>query len=999
MKRFNTLLSLWVLFIFVSSCATQKSKEDPSKLGKFYHDVTSKYNGYFNANELLDASIASLEEQHQDNYNKILSVYKYSAADNPKSVAGDLDNAIKKVGVVASLHPASHWKDDCYLLMGQAQFVKKDYESAQETLEFMVDEYDPKNANKKRKKRKKKTKKSKKERKKEVAEKRKEREKVAKEKKKKREATKKEKEKARKKAKKAKEKARKERIKESKRKAKENKKNKKKGKKSSSKKKSSKKKEEVETSEPEKKEETKKEEEEKKEEPKKEEKKKKEEGGGKYILKHRPVFQDGVLWLARTYIERDKFDKAARLIDRLKSNPNTFDKIKKELAPVEADFFIKQKKYEQAIGPLEQAISLTKKKRLKARYAYIIAQIHQKMGQGEPAYAYYEKAYKYSRDYEMRFSSKLNMEQNAWLNGKATAEKAISRLKKMLKDDKNEEYQDQIHYALASIYLKNNDTKEAIANLQQSLNKSTSNPAQKAESYLLLAELYYTDENYVSSKSYYDSTLSVMAKTDERYPDVERYATSLKEIAENIQIIEYQDSLLRVSAMSDEDKRKIAAQLKKDQTAKSNARNNSKAGTKAAVSRPGRVRPGAGSFEKSNWFAYDDKRVRKGKKAFERQWGKRKSEDNWRRSNRRGAGEIDEIVTEDVVNEGSDLTDKELNDLLKDVPKNAAEKVAVEGQIKDAMYKLGTLYRDRLQNHEKTVETLGELENRFPGNDNELNAWYYQYLSYTDLSNFPKAKVYKDKVSNKYPESTYAKVLNDPNFRLALQDEEAKLNNYYKDTYTDFVNENYQEAFEKVEKVPTLFGEKNPLQPKFALLSAMCLGNLKGKADYVKSLKEVVAKFPDTAEQTRAKEILRLLGELKEDPKLPKEGSKEGKFKLADKKVHYIIVVLDGSKLDLSEAKVKVSNYNREFHKPEKLRISNIYLGADTDTPILVIRRFKNKDKAVSYYSGINSNKKKFLGKNNNYEVFAVTQHNYREILKAKSLDGYRDFFKENYLK
>jgi TolA-binding protein len=168
LKRFNTLLSFLVFIFFIPSCATQKSKEAPSKVGKFYHDVTSKFNGYFNANELLEASMVNLNEQHQDNYNKILSIYKYSAADNATVVAGDLDNAIKKVSIVASLHPASHWKDDCYLLMGQAQYVKKDYESAEETLEFMVDEYDPKNAGKNRKK-----KKSKKQRKKETKEKKK----------------------------------------------------------------------------------------------------------------------------------------------------------------------------------------------------------------------------------------------------------------------------------------------------------------------------------------------------------------------------------------------------------------------------------------------------------------------------------------------------------------------------------------------------------------------------------------------------------------------------------------------------------------------------------------------------------------------------------------------------------------------------------------------------------------------------------------------------------
>ncbi|MEM6964831.1 MAG: tetratricopeptide repeat protein, partial [Bacteroidota bacterium] len=956
MKRFHTFLSLLVALFFVTSCATQKSKEDPSKLGKFYHDVTSKYNGYFNADELMKASIESLETSHQDNYHKILSVYKYNAADNPQSVAGDLDNAIKKVAIVASMHPASHWKDDCYLLMGQAQFIKKDYESAEETLEFMVDEFDPKNASKKRKKRKgKKTKKSTKEKKKEVAQKKKEREKTRKEKKKEQEAKRKEKEKARKK-----------RIKESKKKKKqrekERKKNKKKKKKGSSKKKSSasKKKateeEKESTQQPEKKIEEKPKEESKQEEAPKEEKEKEDQEPDNYFLKHKPVFQDGVLWLARTYIERDKYEQAIRLINKLKTDPKTFKHIKRELAPVEADFYLKQKKYAQAIEPLERAIDLAKKKRLKARYAYILGQVHQKLNQGGAAYASFERAYKYSKDYEMRFSSRLNMEQNAWLTGNSTAEKAISRLRKMLKDSKNEEYQDQIYYALASIYLKNNQTKDAIENLQLSLNKSQSNPAQKAESYLLLAELYYQDENYVPSKNYYDSTLLVMAKTDERYPDAQKFSNSLTEIAENIQIITLQDSLLRVSEMSDEEKRKIAARLKKDQEALAAAANQAKA-SKKTTKNNGRVpqtkfgRPGS-RFEPSTWVFYDERKVKKGKKAFERQWGKRKLEDDWRRSNRRGAGSIDDQLVDNIEEEGSDLSDKELAELLKDVPKNEAEKKVVQGKIVDAMYELGVLYRDRLENHKKAVETLGDLEDQFPGNTHELNAWYYQYLSYTDLTDMPNAKIYKEKVIGKYPESTYAKVLGNPNYVNTLLDEEEKLNNYYEDTYTDFVNAKYQTAFEKVGKAKDLFGQKNPLEPKFALLSAMCLGNLKGKADYVKALKEVVAKYPKTPEHTRAKEILRLLGELKESNKLPKEGGTAGKFKLQDKKVHYVIVVLKNGKMELSKAKIKVSDYNREFHKSDRIRISNIYLGAEVNTPILVLRRFKNKEKAMTYYQG-----------------------------------------------
>jgi len=998
LKRSITLITLFVA-LFISSCATQKSRSDAKGTNKFYHDVTSKYNGYFNANELYKGSIASLETNYQDNYNKILPVFKYTAFPDGKSVASDMDEAIKKVSIVATLHRQSHWTDDCYLMMAKAQYLKKDYETAEETMAFFLDEFNEDGTIKKKKKsrKKKKTKKTKKERQQELKERREEAKRKADE----REAKQKERKKSNKKKKKDKEKERQAKIKASKKAKKQRAKDRAKAAKDRKKGiKTPKKKKEENTivEEQPKKEETKKKEEEKVAE--KKDDKKESSQPEKYRFKHKPAFQDGMLWAARIFIERDKFDNAAKKINELKRDSKTRDEIRQKLAPVEGDFYIKQKKYAEAIEPLERAVSLTKKKRERARYAYIIGQLHQKLNDGEKAYTYFQKASKWSPDYEMQFSARLNMEQNAWLNGKATAEQAIKTLNKMLKDSKNTEFKDQIYYAIAKIALKQNDKPEAIKNLRASLDHSTKNQSQRAESYLLLAQLYYDSEKYVDSKNYYDSTLTVLPDTDERHPEAKRFATSLKDIAQNIMIIELQDSLIAISEMDDKARRKLAAKLKKDKAA--NAPKSSKfdkfAGRTSPTRPGGRGRPGV-SFEPSTFFAYNEKTVRKGKKTFERQWGTRTLEDDWRRSNRRGAGIAENEILDGGENFGGDLTDKELDEIFKDVPKNPAQKAAAEQKIADALFRLGTLYRDRLENHKKTVETLGKLETRFPKNPNELDAWYYQYLSYKDLNENAKAQEYMDKIIKRYASSDYAKILQDPNYLKTMMDDEEKLENYYKLTYSDFSNGNFQKAHDNVLKAKDMFGEKNTLQPKFALLYAMCIGNLKGKTDYVKSLKEVVAKFPGTEEQTRAKEILRLLGELKEDRTIPKEGATKGRFKVEDKKVHYIIVVLDGTKIKLGDAKVSVSDYNREYHKSDKLRISNIYLGADTDTPILVIRRFRKKENAIKYYEGVMKDKKGFLGKNNNYEVFAVTQHNYREILKSKSLDGYREFFEKNYLK
>jgi len=143
LQQYRYTLALILLVALFTGCVTQKKKGDLTKMQKLYHNTTSRYNGYFNASILYDESILALNDQYQDNYNKILPVYKYIEADDPKQVSEDLDKAIKKVSVVVSLHREADWVDDCYLLMGKAQFAKQDYESAQEALEYMVAEFNP----------------------------------------------------------------------------------------------------------------------------------------------------------------------------------------------------------------------------------------------------------------------------------------------------------------------------------------------------------------------------------------------------------------------------------------------------------------------------------------------------------------------------------------------------------------------------------------------------------------------------------------------------------------------------------------------------------------------------------------------------------------------------------------------------------------------------------------------------------------------------------------
>ena len=976
------LLSLATIFL-LASCAVKKSKKEQGPISKLYHNTTAKFNGYFNADVLVTESIKTLETSHIENYTKILPVYKYVASTNPTAVAKDLDEAIKKVTVVVSIHPYSNWSDDCYLLAGKAQYVKQDYESAEETLLYMSQEFSPEGMEKRAKEslNKKKNKKAqKKARDKERKVKSKDRKKKAK---KRNKANKKK----RKKAKKERDRKKKEREKE--RKAR--KKNKTTGKKTETKKK----KVETEIKEPPPKTITETLEDKKAKEKAQKEKDKANDPEN-YFLKHRPAYQEGLLWLARTYIERESYEDADRLIGMLERDPKTFDDIKKQLAPVKAHYAIKRKRYEQAIPYLEEAIKLTKKKKEKARYHYIIAQIHQESGRASEALASFQDALKHSKSYVMEFSSKLNIIENSWLNGKTSSEQANKSLNRMLKDIKNEDYKDQIYYTLATIALKDNDKTAAIENLKNSLTYGTVNIAQKTESYLQLAELYYETESFVPAKLYFDSTLLVLPKTDERYALVSEYANSLTDIAKNIQIITEQDSLLRVSEMSDDERKALAFKMKKEEDElKRQIVLNQVSGAKKPVSRAGRS-----TGPPSNYWAYNDRAIKKGKRDFEKRWGSRSLEDNWRRSNSRSIEDLTEIgEAPEVIDR--ELTDEDVTRILKDIPSSPEQLAKSNKLVEDALFHLGTLYKDRLDNNKKSIESLEELLQRYPETEHKMEAWYFLHLAHTDLNNKTEAKKYYDLLVKNFPTSTYARVLTDPNFLAESAAEQKKLMDYYDATYDAFEKGQFKIASERISKVTQEFGPKNILQPKFALLQSMCLGNLKGKEDYIKSLKEVIAKYPSTPEETRAKEILRLLGQKGIGGKTAKKdgkGNGDSKYKVDDKKLHYFIVVIKDKNIKLKDAQNSVSDFNREFHQLGKLRVSNVYLGSKTGTPVLVIRRFKTKAKAMDYYFSVESNAASFLPEGTEYEAYPITQFNYRAILKSKNMDGYKEFFEDNYL-
>jgi tetratricopeptide (TPR) repeat protein len=136
--------SLLLLLVLLASCSTKKK----GLLNRAYHNVTAKYNGYFNGRESQKEGVVALNKANKDNFEEILSIYPLGTKADAQSVYPQMDRAIEKASVVIKKHSMlikgkeyCNWIDDSYLLIGKSHFYKRDLMASHEIFTYMVKQY------------------------------------------------------------------------------------------------------------------------------------------------------------------------------------------------------------------------------------------------------------------------------------------------------------------------------------------------------------------------------------------------------------------------------------------------------------------------------------------------------------------------------------------------------------------------------------------------------------------------------------------------------------------------------------------------------------------------------------------------------------------------------------------------------------------------------------------------------------------------------------------
>jgi hypothetical protein len=142
--KISVVLAFAIAIVF--SCSTEKN----TLINRSYHGITAHYNGYFNANELIDQSMQTYRNSVNEDFYLILPI---DLVPNEEEVIGmypAIDTAIAKCTKVIVNHsmpsndrPArkkaehNRWIDENWITVGIASYYRRDYEGAMKNFEFV----------------------------------------------------------------------------------------------------------------------------------------------------------------------------------------------------------------------------------------------------------------------------------------------------------------------------------------------------------------------------------------------------------------------------------------------------------------------------------------------------------------------------------------------------------------------------------------------------------------------------------------------------------------------------------------------------------------------------------------------------------------------------------------------------------------------------------------------------------------------------------------------
>ena len=578
-----------------------------------------------------------------------------------------------------------------------------------------------------------------------------------------------------------------------------------------------------------------------------------------YVIANYPnasLIAETKIWRAKANIRMGNEEFAIETMNLLlfitdSLEANFPDKIKEQANTTLAMAYVQSDSLQKAKKHLRLAIRTQENTVQAARNMFVLGQMYANESKKDSASAVYNKLTAFKKaPHKYKIYAHIELAKNAFTDSLSSS--ILARLEKLIKDRENRPYLDQLYYQVGVLHEKNNSTSLAITYYNKSIQAKGAGDKQKSFTYENLGNLYFKASEYKFASSYYDSVLNVAVDSlNLRIRRVKRKYKNLANLIKFEGVVATNDSILRIAAMSFEAQEEFfqkyidnlkkkdeeAAQLRLNQIAFGGTSSNSLQGT-----------------NKGKWYFYNSQSLGFGKSEFQRIWGDRKLEDNWRWSSSATFGSLEK----DSVATSTEDTRYNLVTYLESIPKEKEQIDTLKLSRNEALYELGIIYKEQFKNKVLAIKRLERVLNLNPRKDLVLPINWHLYQIYKDSGKIAKANIYENVILTEYADTAFAQIIKNPNKKIEEDIEVNEIEAFYKELYYAYKKGQYKEVVANVSRLLPLVANYK-LKPKFELLKAYAIGKHLDKNAYKEALEFILISYSNTEEGKRAKEILNQL--------------------------------------------------------------------------------------------------------------------------------------------
>ena len=577
-----------------------------------------------------------------------------------------------------------------------------------------------------------------------------------------------------------------------------------------------------------------------------------------YVIANYPnanLIAETKIWRAKSNIRLDNEETAIESMKLLLVIRDTLEvdlpnRIKEQAHTAMAMAYIKSDSLQNAKKHLKLATRTLENKAQGARNLFVLGQIYSGENKKDSAIqVYYRLANFKKAPYKYKIHANIELARNS--TNDSTSVVVLEKLQELIKVRENRPYLDELYYQTAVLQENNDSIQLALNNYNKSLRALNGSNKQKTFTFERLGNLYFKDAAYQSASAYYDSVLQISKDTlNIRIRRIKRKHKNLASLIKFEEVVSINDSIIKIASLSNEEQKQFfetyieklkeadekAAQLRLNQIAFGNS--------------------GAGlqSGKKGSWYFYNNQSLSFGKTEFQKIWGARKLEDNWRWSEKATIG--------NAAKDSNQVTKTnlkyELDTYLSAIPTEKETIDSLNFSRNEALYELGLIYKEQFKNQSLAKQRLERVASLEPKEELVLPINWHLYQINNNLGDIEKAEKYKNVILTKYADTKFAQVILNPNTKFEEKVAVNEVENTYKELYYLYKGNKFEEVITKInEFIPSI--PNSNLAPKFELLKAYAIGKFKTKEEYKIALEFVAVSYGNSEEGKKAKTIIEQL--------------------------------------------------------------------------------------------------------------------------------------------